>query len=698
MKRERVLLFLPVVFFLAGPLYAQPWSGVLGAGRAIDWSSAGAGPLPNRSTICASWFAGSGTPGSGTGVNGDYYWRTDTSAMFRKSGGAWGPDGRTSAADMNTSIATCGSGNVVYLNPGAYTLSGSIVTSTSNVTVRGSGADTTSIVWSATNSNCNGLGAVAFCIFNGDTNTYVGNASNAATWTAGYGPGITSITLGAMTAGGISSLHVGSLIVLDQQDDPTDPGADIFVCQTSGSNGSCSQQGANGTAKAGRAQSQQVTVTSISGNGPWTIGISPGLYAPNWSASRSPEAWWSGTLPVSGFGIENLTLDAHLLGDSQAIVEYTNVTKSWIKGIRSINGTGTRGAARKHVLVWQSARITVRDSYFYGSSPTSEGYGVDFSSVSADNLCENNIFQHVAAGTLAEVSVGDVFAYNYAVDNYYDNGAPNWQGGDGTHHQVGDYYLLWEGHEGIQFNADSIHGTAFFITHFRNYLNGHDVATEVAPKTQATWAYFLFSGARYFNLIGNVLGTQSYHVRYTTQSSSTTDCGNANTSYTSVIVLGYSDQNGINFSAGCSQAPFTIPNDMTAATTLMRWGNYVACSGDAACNAVRFVNAEVPSGLTNYRNTIPASQNLPASFYLASKPSWWGTMPWPAVGPDVTGGNVAGVGGHVYHNPAANCYLNVMGGLTNGFSGTLTFNAGQCYGTSTGTPPAAPQNLAIIPG
>jgi hypothetical protein len=616
--------------------------------------------------------------------------------MYQKSGTTWAPDGRTSAADMNSSIATCGSGNTVFLNPGTYTLSGSIVTITSNVTVRGSGADQTSILWSSTDSTCNGLGGVAFCIFNGDGSTYVGNPSNLATWTSGYNPGTTSITLGAMSAGSISNLRVGSLLVLDQQDDPADPGPDVFVCQTSGSNGTCSQQGASGTARQGRAQSQQVTVTSISGSGPWTIGISPGLYAPNLKASRSPQAWWSATAPVTGFGIENLTLDAHLLGSMQAIVEYTNATRSWIKGIRSINNTSTGGAARKHVLVWQATRITVRDSYFYGSSPTSEGYGVDFSSVSADNLCENNIFQRVAAGTIAEVSVGDVFGYNYAVDNYYDNGAPNWQSGDATHHQVGDYYILWEGHEGIQFNADSIHGTAFFFTHFRDYFNGHDVSTSVAPKTQATWAYFLFSGARYFNLVGSVLGTQSYHTHYTTQSTSATDCGNGNTAYSSVMVLGYSDQNGTNFSPACSSEAFVIPNDMNVAPTLMRWGNYTACAGDGACNAVRFVNAEVPSGLTNYPNTVPATQNLPASFYLSSKPSWWGAMPWPAVGPDVTGGNVASVGGHVYHNPAATCYLNVMGGLTTGSSGALTFSADRCYGTAA-VPPAPPTNLRITP-
>jgi hypothetical protein len=63
-------------------------------------------------------------------------------------------------------------------------------------------------------------------------------------------------------------------------------------------------------------------------------------------------------------------------------------------------------------------------------------------------------------------------------------------------------------------------------------------------------------------------------------------------------------------------------------------------------------------------------------------------MPWPSVGPDVTGGNIAKVGGYAYHNPAANCYLNIMGGKTDGSSGALTFNANTCYTiTQSGTAP-----------
>ena len=79
--------------------------------------------------------------------------------------------------------------------------------------------------------------------------------------------------------------------------------------------------------------------------------------------------------------------------------------------------------------------------------------------------------------------------------------------------------------------------------------------------------------------------------------------------------------------------PGSLANDSLVQTTLMRWGNY-----DTKTNLVQWNTSEVPSGLSVYANSVPASQILPASFYLSAKPSWWGTMPWPPIGPEVLGG------------------------------------------------------------
>jgi hypothetical protein len=45
-------------------------------------------------------------------------------------------------------------------------------------------------------------------------------------------------------------------------------------------------------------------------------------------------------------------------------------------------------------------------------------------------------------------------------------------------------------------------------------------------------------------------------------------------------------------------------------------------------------NVDVPAATTQWSNSI--SHTIPSSYYLASKPAWFGSMAWPPVGPDVT--------------------------------------------------------------
>jgi hypothetical protein len=622
-------LLLSAVMFVVIQARAQQWSGVIDPSRAIDWSQAGTGAIPARTAICSTLSAGA------------------------------------TLAQINSAIAACPSGQTVLLSAGIYAgLSGQINLK-SNVTLRGAGPDQTFLVFTSI-GGCNGLGA-GLCAMNADNN-YSDSPHNVATWTAGYTPGSRSITLGAVTTGSISNLHVGSLIILDQNPDTSDTGT-IYVCQ--GTTG-CSQQGGIGCGIMGpngrRVQMQQVQVTSISGSGPWTIGITPGIYAPNWRSSQNPGAWWSGALPITGVGIENMSLDFTAAPASGAGIMFTNASYSWVRNVRSVNT-----ALHKHVWEYQSSHITVRDSYFFGGSGTSENYGVDSGCSCSDNLTENNIFQHLATATITEGSAGSVFGYNYAADDYYiavGGNAADWQQEDAYHHQAGDNFILWEGQIGSGFTADDIHGSSFMLTAFRNRWSGRDPAITLGiPKTQQTIAASLLAYNRYLNLIGNVLGTAGYHTNYTWAPSSASDPGGASSGDKSIFTIGFSGGEGTLFSG--------VPNDMLLLSTVMRWGNYDTVNG-----AVRFVSAEVPSGISNYRNAVPASQTLPASFYLSSQPSWWGSIPWPAIGPDVTGGNVASVAGHVYLTPAANCYLNVLGGLTNGTSGALTFNANNCYASS----------------
>jgi hypothetical protein len=158
-----------------------------------------------------------------------------------------------------------------------------------------------------------------------------------------------------------------------------------------------------------------------------------------------------------------------------------------------------------------------------------------------------------------------------------------------------------------------------------------------------------------------------------------------------VYSLGFANGNQTPFSPACQGSSFSIDNDNLVTSTLMRWGNYDVVNGSVQTNSNELASsAPAYPGLANPST----SWNSYPSFYLGSRPSWWGSMPWPAVGPDVTGGNISNVGGHAYHNPAANCYLNVLGGKTDGSSGPLNFSASSCYATVASNNPPAPTNLS----
>lgn len=642
-RKQSLWFFFILLLVIPNVAHAQAWSGVVSSSRAIDWSTAGA-TIQSRTTICSTL-----NPGA-------------------------------TSAQINSAIASCSNGQVVFLNAGTYSLSAMIdFANKSNVTLRGAGADQTFLIFSA-GGNCAGFGGANIClqsVNNGDGGDQTYN--NQASWTGGYSVGTTSITVNSFTRGSIAGIQVGGLIFLDQLDDSSIPANGVFVCQAS----KCSSGGSgNGRNWRPSTQEEPQIVTSVSGSGPWTIGISPGIRMPNISGSRSPQLWSNSGLPIQNDGIENMSLDARN-SNSFSNIFCLDCYNVWARGLRLI-GQGKNSAGTYQFYAYQSKNVTLRDSYGFGSASTSNNYMFSCWG-SADVLYENNINQHMAFSYMNEGCLGGVQAYNFSIDDYYTGtppgSAPEWQqGGPGYHHGSGDAYILLEGNEGFNVTGDDVHGTSNLITAFRNYYSGRDLnGGSSGGKTAQTNAILIYTYNRFWNIIGNVLGTAGYHTTYQCAYPSPSSCNND----VQIYSLGY---NG--------NAP---ASDTYTTTSLMRWGNY-----DTVNNAVRFVNAEVPTGLTDgFANTVPASQTLPASFFLGAKPIWWGvtgqpTIPWPANGPDVSSGNIPGVAGHANHIPASTCYISVMSGPTNGSATLLSFNAATCYGTSVGAGPAPPSNLAAV--
>src|SRR5216683_2308790 len=169
MRRKSLLLFPLALLCISTYSNSQNWSGILSPSRAIDWSGAGAGVIPNRTSVCTTL-----SPGA-------------------------------TAGQINSAIANCPSGQVVFLNGGTYNLSGGIVfNNKSNVTLRGAGPDQTFLVFSA-GSNCAGWGGADVCFMTADSgDAGDGNYSNSASWTAGYSVGTNSITFSSITKGSIN--------------------------------------------------------------------------------------------------------------------------------------------------------------------------------------------------------------------------------------------------------------------------------------------------------------------------------------------------------------------------------------------------------------------------------------------------------------------------------------------------------------
>ena len=556
---------------------------------------------------------------------------------------------------INTAIAACTNG-VVYLNAGTYSLSGGITfEGTSNVTLRGAGPDQTILQFTGY-TGCGGLGAHV-CV-KGASSVWEGNvpAANIHNWTAGYAKGTTQITLDS-TAG----MTTGMIIILDQLDDTTDTGG-VVVSYAPGFTVEGGAPGRPGP----RSQEQYVKVTAINGN---QVTISPGLYMPNWRASQQPQVWWWGDITQTAVmdGVENMTLDHTAEGTAYSGITFFNAYQGWVKNVKSLN------ANRNHVWLWKAARIEVLDSYFYGTkNAASQSYGVE-SYMTSDDLVVNNIFQHVTAPLMTGPAAGSVYAYNFSIDMTYYVATWMIAGVQGSH-DAGTGMNLFEGNVGNAFLMDLYHGTGALPTVFRNQLTGTE-----AGKTQGnTIPVNIWAKNRLANIIGNVLGTSGYHTVYEDSQTLSGTPGNPDRS---IYVLGYS---GVEETINSS-----VPYDPLAVSSLLRWGNF-----DYATNQTHWNSVEIPAG-----NAVPATHTLPSSLFLSSKPNWWGTMLWPAIGPDVTGGQDPA--GHAYKIPARVCYDNT----SKDSNGILIFNANNCYNDPVApdtTPPTvsmtAPANGATVAG
>jgi len=681
MKRMVFLLFiLPVI-------YAQPWTGVLAPARAIDWRNAGSVP---------------GSPA------------TLPDAAWTQSGSAIAPYGSVVTPGNTSTIQgvlnSCAGGHYVLLASGTFYLTGSALTVPSNCELKGSGANSTIINYSGSGSGCNNnRGSGCFVALQG-SNNYVNGEQNHATWTAGFTQGAISITVSNSTNITANS----TVLTLDQLNETADTG-NIWNCVLS----ACGAIGSSGAARTDNtcsggycSQEQHVLVTACSPScnsaSSTTLTISPGLYMPNWASAKGTGAWWATTTQQQA-GVRDISINMTSSTVTGAGILINNCYECFVFQV------ALNAAQDDFIDMEYSAHSTVMSNYIYNSVSTGTGvYAVEIWD-SSDNLILNNICQRtVECWVNNGGGEGNVIADNFAIYSLF-NLSSNLLAAAVFDHTAGDAFTLLEGDFSPSVQLDDTHGTHNFFTEFRSAIPGWASNCSGGGCTNQTWPNYIYGGARYTNLFANIWGQAGYHnALYAAASASS--CNGTTT--TELVVGCGAGVVGTSFCNNASCSAASSANDLYASTTLAFYDNYDTYTGSTCTSTSGLCVVNLANGFQDTTGNpssyvaLASPGAMPPSFIFAAAPTFFGNIPFPAIGPDVSGGNLgicsggtysgnyatAGVqctggslitsfAGHANANPAMNCFLNVMGGTPDGSGSVLNFSPSSCYsggGTSTG--------------
>jgi Pectate lyase superfamily protein len=279
--------------------------------------------------------------------------------------------------------------------------------------------------------------------------------------------------------------------------------------------------------------------------------------------------------PTYGIGVENLQLYRTGTGVGGYNIAMGYVAESWVQNVASKNAQGSE--CDYHVELNDCYACQVQKCWFQGGGVNNAGqdYGVYLANNVSDALVEDNIFVGMRHSMVISAGgSGSVFGYNYSQANIeWDNGVPgtNWCAEDACTHGCEPYMTLFEGNIVDQITFDDTHGGNAYNTVFRCQSLAWSSATPNATENRE--GIDLAAGSYNANLVACVLG----------------------------------------YSAHPDTADITYEG--AAQSTAFVQGNYSIKTG-----AATWISGPV---------------TLPASLYHGGNPPyWWGSMAWPAIGPD----------------------------------------------------------------
>jgi hypothetical protein len=547
----------------------------------------------------------------------------------------YGNGASDATSGIQAAINACASNQFVLLSPGTFRINSQLILK-SNMVLRGAGAAST--VLSMYGSNGTYSGAIQFGSGNGPSPS----TSNAIT--AGATQGSTSITI---SGGGISA---GQLMLIG--------GTNASFMTEAGTGGTCSWCNTGFPGDAG----QIVEVTNVAGS---TVTFRPPLYFDY--SSFTPKAYRFNAAARNA-GLESLQVSGNNTGNN-TMIGLNATAYCWVYRVE------TNFADNAHLQTYASIGNEYRDNFFhdgFNHGPGGTDGQLNLASNTSSTLVINNILwrQHVSI-MLEWGAAGNVIAYNFMTGNYHQ-AQVSWMTSDVDFHGAHPFFNLFEGNIGDEFTPDDYWGSSSHTTIFRESITGSrqyvpplnalgalQIGSAIWEDAGNTFGLDIQSLATYTNAVGVIVG--SSHMQ-----------GNNPPGWKISPASGFGNNVCIRFGyAGANDTVGPSPNN--AYNTAFIHGVY-------DCQAGTFT---WDSGHPNH--------TLPASFFLNAKPSWWGTVPWPPIGPDVTGGNIAGVNGHANAIPAMNCFNTVT---LNGTINTGTFNAATCY--VSGPRPNPPIGLAAV--
>jgi hypothetical protein len=481
-----------------------------------------------------------------------------------------------SLATVQSALNSCPVNQVVKLSAGNYSWNGTLdwQSVNSGVVLRGAGTGQTNITFTGGTP----------CIYMRAT-VSESNLCNSANLSANATKDARTLTLASVP----SWVQVGDLIGIDQTDDPS------FVSALGVEGGTPYRTRICGGASRGLDQLVRVTAKTST-----TITTELPLYY-GWKTSQVAQIFEPFYVPNTqgpriGCGIEDLTIiGGFASGDSKAIHMET-CDSCWVNNIEISNMPGGGG-----IFLTASYRCEIRHNYIHGSHLVGPGqaYGIPLYDFSCANLIEDNILSGMHVGMNGNYGAsGNVFAYNYELDGISDS---NENPGMNTH-GVHTYMNLFEGNYcEDKMLADWTHGSSSHNTMFRNRVTGENVNSNNDSRCTTSIEYY----NRYWNIVGNILGKNGPggQNKYIEDSVNSGD-GSLGT----ILKIGGEINVNNDFS----------PSDANSYTT----GSFILIHG----------NYDTVQDTITYDSNV-SDHTLLKSYYLASKPTFFGALKFPPYDP-----------------------------------------------------------------